>query len=155
MWRKAVEAFSCLALSLSTPVSAAVSFSMFQTGTGLTSVTATPGSTISITTRIDATESEAVSAVTYYFVLPSEHWAIPLAIEADRMWNCDLGPSPFETERGVALEERAMLDDDPEALAFEALDALAFEGHPYAYPVVGLTEDLESLFLRLFRGDGE
>jgi len=82
---------------------------------------------------------------TYYFTLPSEHWATPLAIEADRMWNCDLDETTFGTERRVALEERAMLDDDPEALAFEAVDSLAFEGHPYEYPVVGLSSDLEGM----------
>jgi zinc protease len=84
---------------------------------------------------------------TYYFVVPSEHWAIPLEIEADRMWHCDLGPGPFETERRVALEERAMLDDDPEAVASEALDSLAFDEHPYGHPVVGSAEDLAGLTL--------
>jgi zinc protease len=83
----------------------------------------------------------------YYFVLPAEHWAVPLAIEADRMTNCRFGTDAFETERRVALEERMMLDDDPETQVYEAVDALAYEEHPYRHPVVGLTEDLERLTL--------
>ena len=81
----------------------------------------------------------------YYFVLPSEHWATPLEIEADRMFHCEFGPEAFETERRVAVEERMMLDDDPETLVYEAVDALAFDSHPYRYPVVGLMRDIKGL----------
>ncbi len=81
----------------------------------------------------------------YYFVLPSEHWATPLEIEADRMFHCEFGPEAFETERRIAVEERMMLDDDPETLVYEAVDTLAFDRHPYQYPVVGLTSDIKGL----------
>jgi len=81
----------------------------------------------------------------YYFVLPSEHWAIPLEIEADRMFHCKFGPEAFETERRIAVEERMMLDDDPETLVYEAVDTLAFDRHPYRYPVVGLMHDIKGL----------
>jgi len=81
----------------------------------------------------------------YYFVLPSEHWKVPLSIEADRMLHCDLTSEAFETERMVAVEERMMLDDDPDTLLFEAVDLLAFDRHPYRYPVVGRLSDLERL----------
>lgn len=83
----------------------------------------------------------------YYFVLPSEHWRIPLSIEADRMFNCEFGRDAFETERRVAIEERMMLDDDPETQVYEAVDALAYASHPYRYPVVGLMDDLKRLTL--------
>ena len=83
----------------------------------------------------------------YYFVLPSEHWAAPLSIEADRMFQCEFGREAFETERRVAIEERMMLDDDPETMLYEAVDALAFDEHPYRYPVIGLMEDLEGITL--------
>jgi zinc protease len=83
----------------------------------------------------------------YYFVLPAEHWATPLSIEADRMFHCELSSESFETERSVAIEERMMLDDDPDTLVYEAVDELAFESHPYRYPVVGLMDDLKGLTL--------
>ncbi|MFH1690183.1 MAG: pitrilysin family protein [Candidatus Eisenbacteria bacterium] len=87
----------------------------------------------------------------YYFVLPSEHWVTPLSIEADRMFHCEFGREAFETERRVAIEERMMLDDDPETLLYEAVDALAFDTHPYRYPVIGLMDDLEGITLENLR----
>jgi zinc protease len=87
----------------------------------------------------------------YYFVLPSEHWVTPLSIEADRMFHCEFGREAFETERRVAIEERMMLDDDPETLLYEAVDALAFDAHPYRYPVIGLMDDLEGITLQDLR----
>ena len=88
----------------------------------------------------------------YYFVLPAQHWTVPLEIEADRMFHCEFGREAFETERRVAVEERMMLDDDPETLVYEAVDALAFDTHPYRYPVVGLMHDIEALTLDDLRG---
>ncbi len=81
----------------------------------------------------------------YYFVLPSEHWRVPLAIEADRMAGCPIDVESFETERRVALEERKMFQDDPEAMLDETVDRLALTRHPYRHPVVGLREDIERL----------
>jgi zinc protease len=81
----------------------------------------------------------------YYFVLPSEHWRVPLEIEADRMAACPIDVESFETERRVALEERKMFQDDPEAMLDETVDRLALERHPYRHPVVGLREDIERM----------
>jgi len=83
----------------------------------------------------------------YYFVLPAEHWRVPLEIEADRMANCVFEPAAFETERRVAVEERSMLTDDPEAVIEESSQALAFTVHPYGRPVAGRREDLERMSL--------
>jgi len=81
----------------------------------------------------------------YYFVMPAAEWRTPLALEADRMTGCELSEAAFEAERRIALEERGMLDDDPEALADEELDRIAFGTHPYARPVVGERKDIEHL----------
>jgi zinc protease len=83
----------------------------------------------------------------YYFVIPAAHWRTPIEIEADRMVNCDLGPGEFEIERRIVLEERGMLDDDPDAALDEAVNAIAFARHPYGRPVAGLRADLEGLML--------
>ncbi len=87
----------------------------------------------------------------YYFVLPPGSWGAALTIEADRMRGLTLDPAAFETERRIALEERRMLDDDPDSVLDEALEALAFERHPYRFPVVGLLKDLERLTLEDLR----
>ena len=83
----------------------------------------------------------------YYFVLPAGHWRVPLEIEADRMMNCLFDASSFETERRVAIEERSMLSDDPDAVLDESSAALAFAVHPYGRPVAGRREDLERMSL--------
>lgn len=85
--------------------------------------------------------------VAYYFVLPRENWRVALEIEADRMASCLLENAAFETERRIAIEERRMLDDEPESVLDEALESLAFEEHPYRFPVVGVLEDLERISL--------
>jgi zinc protease len=87
----------------------------------------------------------------YYFVVPAEHWRTPLAVEADRMVNCALEPETFETERRIVLEERGMLDDDPDAALDEAVAALAFRCHPYGSPVAGRRSDIERLTLEDLR----
>ncbi|MFH1502476.1 MAG: pitrilysin family protein [Candidatus Eisenbacteria bacterium] len=78
----------------------------------------------------------------YYFVLPRENWRVALELEADRMSNCLLDVSAFDSERNIAIEERQMLDDEPESVLDEALENLAYERHPYRFPVVGLVPDL-------------
>lgn len=83
----------------------------------------------------------------YYFVLPGVHWRDALVMEADRMAGCTLDRESLEMERRVAIEERKMLDDDPEAMLDEAVAALAFTAHPYRNPVIGLRADIESLSL--------
>ena len=102
-----------------------------------------------LTGRLGGTNNAMTTAdhALYYFILPSEHWWTAVAIEADRMFHCEMTEAAFATERRVAIEERRMLDDDPEALAYETIDALAFGDHPYRYPVVGVAEDLERLTL--------
>jgi zinc protease len=79
----------------------------------------------------------------YYFVFPKESWRVALDIEADRMTSCLLDEAAFATERNIAVEERQMVDDEPEAVLDEALQRIAFERHPYGLPVVGLLADLE------------
>jgi zinc protease len=83
----------------------------------------------------------------YYFVLPDGHWRDALVLEADRMAGCTLDGESLEMERRVAVEERKMLDDDPEAMLDEAVAALAYAEHPYRNPVIGLRADIESLTL--------
>lgn len=83
----------------------------------------------------------------YYFVLPDGHWRDVLAIEADRMAGCILDCESLEMERRVAVEERKMLDDDPESALDETVSELVYDTHPYRNPVIGRRQDIESLTL--------
>lgn len=74
--------------------------------------------------------------------------ALPLVIdlEAERLAHLDIDEETLESEREVVIEERRMrIDDSPNGLAFEALAVLTFQGHPYAWPVIGWRADLEAV----------
>jgi len=105
------------------------------------------GAIDSVTGRLGGLNNAVTThdTTSYYFVMPAAEWRTPLALEADRMVGCELSELAFEAERRIALEERGMLDDDPEALADEELDRIAFGAHPYGRPVVGEREDIERL----------
>jgi zinc protease len=107
------------------------------------------GAVDAATARVGGANNATTTAdhTVYYFVVPADHWRLPLAIEADRMVNCTLDAQAFETERRIAIHERSMLDDDPESMLDEALDRLAFRVHPYRNPVAGLRGDLERVDL--------
>ncbi len=107
-----------------------------------------PQGWIDVTTGELGGVNNAVTTSDYtacYFLLPREHWRVPLEIEADRMTGCLFEPDAFEIERRIAIEERAMLSDDPEAVLDESAAALAFTVHPYGRPVAGRREDLERM----------
>ncbi len=71
-----------------------------------------------------------------------------IEMEADRLGNLKLTPELLETERQVVLEERRLrTDNSPEGKMDEALWDLAFEVHPYRWPVIGYPEDISEIQL--------
>ena len=69
-------------------------------------------------------------------------------LEADRMRNLELDAKEFENERKVILEERRMrTDDNPQALAGEAMTAAVWQTSPYRQPVIGWAADISNLQL--------
>ena len=52
----------------------------------------------------------------------------------------------WESEREVVLEERRLrVEDQPGGLAFESLAAIAWQAHPYRWPVIGWRADIEAV----------
>ncbi|MGA7710528.1 MAG: pitrilysin family protein [Rhizomicrobium sp.] len=67
-------------------------------------------------------------------------------LEADRMVNLDLSDSAVGTERDVVLEERRMrIDDDPDALTEEQVEAALHLSHPYGRPVIGWPDEIRHI----------
>jgi zinc protease len=65
-------------------------------------------------------------------------------IEADRIQNLSFSPEKIESERQVVASERRMrVDADNFGLLDEQLWATAFVAHPYQWPVLGWTSDIE------------
>ena len=65
-------------------------------------------------------------------------------IEADRIRDLNFDPKKIESEREVvASERRTTVDGQNEGVLDEQLWATAFTAHPYQWPVVGWTSDIE------------
>ena len=84
----------------------------------------------------------------YYENLPADRLELAVRLEADRLENLRLTLENLETEREVVRSERKLRSvNSPFGLLIEQLNALAYEQHPYRWPVVGWDPDLKSLTL--------
>lgn len=69
-------------------------------------------------------------------------------LESDRMVNLLFNPEDFELEKRIVLEERRQrYEDDPESLTIEEVIGISFKQHPYRRPVIGWSEDIQSITL--------
>ncbi len=78
----------------------------------------------------------------YYFDLASDRWERALEIEADRMCGSAFDEHEFRAERGPVIEELRRDRDDPWWALNEALEAVAYQVHPYRNPVIGWPEEI-------------
>lgn len=84
----------------------------------------------------------------YYENLPADRLELAARLEADRLENLRLTRENLETEREVVRSERKLRSvNSPFGLLIEELYALAYEQHPYRWPVVGWDYDLKNLTL--------
>lgn len=82
----------------------------------------------------------------YFELLASDRIGLPIELEADRMQNLVLTKDAVLSERDVVTEERRLrYDDDPQSLVYEQVMAVAFNNHPYRWPVIGWMSDLKTL----------
>jgi zinc protease len=82
----------------------------------------------------------------YFQQLHKSKLPLALGLEADRMQNLVLSGDEFAKEIKVVMEERRLrTEDQPRALLFEQMMAVAYTGSPYKWPIVGWMNDLESM----------
>ena len=82
----------------------------------------------------------------YFQQLHKDKLELAMKLESDRMQNLVLSEAEFSKEIQVVMEERRMrTDDQPHALLYEQLMALAFVEHPYHHPIIGWMNDLKTL----------
>ncbi|MBI1824495.1 MAG: insulinase family protein, partial [Nitrospirae bacterium] len=80
----------------------------------------------------------------YTVSLPSNRLSLWIALESDRMTHPVL--REFYKEKQVVLEERRMrTENSPNGKLYEALMRTAFWVHPYGLPVIGWSQDVQSL----------
>jgi zinc protease len=82
----------------------------------------------------------------YYQKFSADKLAISFELEADRMRNLSLRPQDFLKEIQVVMEERRMrVDDNPQEILLERLNAAAFVASSYHHPVIGWKSDLQNM----------
>jgi len=85
----------------------------------------------------------------YYENLPADRLELAIRLEADRLANLQITPESLEPEREVVRSERKLRSvNTPFGLLIEQLFALAYEQHPYRFPVIGWDHDLQNLTLK-------
>lgn len=98
------------------------------------------GALVNATTWLDRTN--------YYEVLPREHAAFALAVEADRMRHAAITPRDLAEEMPAVRSEYALrVENDPHEYLDERIWATAFMAHPYHHPTIGWLSDIEHVSL--------
>ncbi len=82
----------------------------------------------------------------FYEQIAADRLKLAMDLEADRMVNLDLSDSNVTTERDVVLEERRMrVENNPQALMGEQVEAALHMSHPYGRPVLGWPEEVRRI----------
>jgi zinc protease len=82
----------------------------------------------------------------FYEQIAKDRLPLAMHLEADRLANLDLSDANVATERDVVLEERRMrVDNDPQALMNEQMEAALHLSHPYGRPVIGWPDEVRHI----------
>jgi zinc protease len=82
----------------------------------------------------------------FYEQIASDRLKLAMDLEADRLANLDLSDDNVSTERDVVLEERRMrVENNPQALTTEQMEAALHLSHPYGRPVLGWPEEVRHI----------
>ncbi|MCU0486057.1 MAG: insulinase family protein [Anaerolineales bacterium] len=82
---------------------------------------------------------------TYYERMPAEKIDLALVLEADRMQGSLFTEQDVEAERTVIISERQGSENEPLFRLGEAVQAAAFQAHPYRNDIIGTMADLQSI----------
>ncbi len=107
-----------------------------------------PGESSLVLRELGAEENAFTSDdyTAYYQVLASDRLPVALEMEADRLAGLRLPADEFAREIEVIREERRLrTDDNPNALAWERFQPLAFPATGYRNPTIGWMADLERM----------
>lgn len=75
---------------------------------------------------------------------PASATEVIFDLESDRIADLSIDPKMVESERGVVLSERRTgLENSPWRSLGQAVQATAFQEHPYHWPVIGYEDDMK------------
>ncbi len=82
----------------------------------------------------------------YYEFVDISRLELVMFLEADRMRNLKITPDAFEKERDIVYQERKqVVENRPTAYFGESFSRDLWQEHPYARPVTGTEEEIQSL----------
>ncbi|MGB4774974.1 MAG: pitrilysin family protein [Daejeonella sp.] len=91
----------------------------------------------------NAYTTENVTVYTNWF--PSSALETIFDLESDRIASLDINQKMVDSERGVVLSERSTgLENSPWRMLGEAINAAAFQEHPYHWSVIGYETDIKN-----------
>lgn len=76
----------------------------------------------------------------YYAKVMDEHLPIAMDVLSDLLRNAEIDEGELEKERGVILEEIAMVEDTPDDIVHDLLSEAAYEGSSLAQTILGTNE---------------
>jgi zinc protease len=82
----------------------------------------------------------------FYEQIAKDRLGLAMQLEADRLANLNLTEATVGPERDVVMEERRMrVENEPQALTSEQMQAALHLSHPYGRPVVGWMEEIRHI----------
>lgn len=85
-------------------------------------------------------------ATSYFVTIARDRLPLAMELEADRMKALTVSDEEALSEKQVIIEERrARIDNNPDALLAEQMNATLFRNHPYHYPIIGWQHEMEGL----------
>nr|WP_242025741.1 pitrilysin family protein [Leptolyngbya sp. FACHB-36] len=78
----------------------------------------------------------------YFLTTASQHLEDTLPYLAELLLNAAIPDAEFDRERDVVLEEIRQAYDNPDWIAFQALNGLVYPQHPYGRPILGVEDTL-------------
>ena len=80
----------------------------------------------------------------YYARILDDHIEKALEVLSELVQHPEFDPKEIEKERGVILEELKNIEDDPDDLIHDYLDANVYYKHPLGFPIIGKEKNIRS-----------
>ena len=81
----------------------------------------------------------------YYATIAADRLELAMRIEADRMVNSRIDKADLDSEMTVVRSELEGGENSPGRLLWQAVVSMAFQAHPYRWPVIGWRSDVENV----------
>lgn len=88
----------------------------------------------------------SADATAYHVTISKDELPLAMQLEADRMRGLSPRDADVSKEQEVIIEERrARIENHPQSLFYEQLNAALFRHHPYRLPVIGWMHEMQGL----------